>query len=258
MVGGSQQTLASDIAAAMAWWRDAGVDCAFVDEPTRWIAPPAPLPVPEEERPAASRQFTAPPPPPRPRIGGEAALWPQDLEAFRQWWMEEPSLDGGQVARRVASRGPANAPVMVLVEQPDEDDADRLLSGRQGTMLKSILAAMGFWEEAVTVATVFVRRTPLPDLPGLAEAGLADITRHHVHISAPERLIVLGSNILPLLGNDPAQSAQNLHSFNHEGRTIPLLAGPGFDAMARGPAKAAFWRRWLEWSQPEEIGNLSA
>lgn len=258
MVGGTQQTLAGEIAAAMAWWREAGVDCAFADEPTRWITPPEPEPQPGENRPATPKQFTAPPPPPRPRIGGDPALWPQDLAAFRQWWLEEPSLDGGQVARRVPSRGPTNAALMVLVEQPDEEDSERLLSGRQGAMLESMLAAMGVAEEAVAVVAIFTRRTPLPDLAGLAEGGLGDLTRHHVHLTAPQRIIVLGSNILPLLGHDPAQSAQSLRSFNHEGRTIPLLAGPALDAMARGPAKAAFWRKWLEWGQPEEIGNLAS
>lgn len=258
MVVGSQQTLAGNIAAAMAWWRDAGVDCAFADEATAWIVPPEPEPAPGEDRPAPVAKFAAPPPPPRPRIGGNPASWPQDLDAFRNWWLEEPSLDGGQVSRRIAPRGAVGAPLMVLVEQPEEEDTEQLLSGRQGKLLAAMLAAMGIERDSVYHASVLVRRTPLPDIPALAEAGLGELTRHHLHLAAPQRLIVFGANILPLLGNDPAQSAQSLHSFNHEGRTIPLLAAHGLDAMVRPTAKAAFWRKWLEWGQSEEIGKQSA
>lgn len=255
MVVGSQQVLAGSIAAAMAWWRDAGVDCAFADEATAWFTPPEPEPAPGEDRPAPVAKFVAPPPPPRPRIGGDPASWPQDLEAFRQWWLEEPSLDNGQVSRRIAPRGPVGAPLMVLVEQPEEEDTDQLLTGSQGKLLSAMLAAMGIERDSVYHASVLVRRMPLPDIPALAEAGLGDITRQHLHLAAPQRLIVFGANILPLLGNDPAQTAQSLRSFNHEGRTIPLLAAHGLEAMVRPTAKAAFWRKWLEWGQSEEIGN---
>lgn len=258
MVVGSQQALAGNIAAAMAWWRDAGVDCAFADEATAWIAPPEPEPVSGEDRSAPVTKFAAPPPPPRPRIGGDPQGWPQDLDAFRQWWLEDPSLDGGQVSRRIASRGSVAAPLMVLVEQPEEEDTENLLTGSQGKLLSAMLAAMGIEQDSVYLASVLVRRTPLPDIPALAEAGLGEVTRHHLHLAAPQRVIVFGANILPLLGNDPAQTAQSLRSFNHEGRTIPLLAAHGLDAMVRPTAKAAFWRKWLEWGQSEEIGNQSA
>ncbi len=260
MVVGSQQMLAGNIAAAMAWWRDAGVDCAFADEATAWITPPEPEPEPAlgDDRPASAAKLSAPPPPPRPRIGGDLAKLPQNLDAFRQWWLEEPSLDGGQVSRRIASRGVVGAPLMVLVEQPEEADTDQLLSGKQGKLLSAILVAMGIEQDSVYQASVLVRHTPLPDIAALAEAGLGEITRHHLHLAAPQRLIVFGANILPLLGNDPAQSAQSLRSFNHEGGTIPLLAAHGLDAMVRPTAKAAFWRKWLEWGQTEEIGKQSA
>ncbi|MEJ6009953.1 hypothetical protein [Novosphingobium aquae] len=260
MVVGSQQVLAGNITAAVEWWRDAGVDCAFADEATAWITPAEPEPAPGQDRPAPVAKFAAPPPPPppRPKIGGDPAVWPKDLDAFRQWWLEEPSLDGGQLARRIAPCGGPGAPLMVLVEQPEQEDGDQLLSGKQGKLLAAMLAAMGIDRKCVYHGSVLVRHTPLPDIPALAEAGLGEVTRHHVHLAAPQRLIVFGANILPLLGNDPAQSAQSLRSFNHEGRTIPLLAVHGLDAMVRPTAKAAFWRKWLEWGQSEEIGKQSA
>ncbi|PLK26237.1 hypothetical protein [Novosphingobium sp. TH158] len=243
MQGGSQQTLAGDIASAIAWWRDAGVDCAFTDEPNAWIAPPEPVVDTPADNPARPAAYAPPPPPPLPRIGGDSAGWPQELKAFRQWWLEEPSLDSAEAADRIVPRGAAGASLMILVEQPDA-----LTQGPQARLLASMLAAMGKSADEVYLSAVFVRPTPVPDWATLEKAGLGELTRHHVHLAAPERLIVFGGNILPLLGHDPAQSAQSLHAFNHEGRTIPLLAAHGLDALVRPNAKAAFWRRWLEWT----------
>lgn len=252
MVGSSQQPLAGNIASAMAWWRDAGVDYAYVDEATSWIAPPPP-PVEETERPVGPQvaQYVAPPPPPRERIGGDAGNWPKDLATFQQWWMKEPSLDNGQVARRVPPRGVAGAEMMILVEQCEAEDGETLLSARQGGLLSSMLKAMGIGTDRIYLSPMLVRHTPLPDWTALNEAGLGEMTRHHIGLVAPRRLIAFGGNILPLLGHDPAQSAQNLPAFNHEGRSIPLLAAHGLDALGRANAKAAFWRRWLDWTGKE-------
>ncbi|MFM5907024.1 MAG: hypothetical protein ACKOPO_05495 [Novosphingobium sp.] len=249
MVGGSQQTLAGDIASAIAWWREAGVDCAFVDEPNAWIAPPETIaPAAEAGSPAMPAAFVAPPPPPRARIGGAADLWPRDLAAFQAWWMEEPSLDGGQVSRRVAPRGKAGAALMILVEQCEAQDEDRLLSGPQGDFLRSMLSAMNVREDEVYFAAALTRHTPLPDWQALHADGLGDLTLHHVQLAAPERLMVFGGSIPSLLGHDPTQSAQSLRALNHEGRTIPVLAAHGLDALARPSAKAALWQRWLDWT----------
>ena len=75
--------LAEQIAAAQAWWREAGVDLAFADEPQGWLAAPA-----EEEpvRPKASAA-AAPAEPEHPRIGGKPSGWPQELAAFPPWWI---------------------------------------------------------------------------------------------------------------------------------------------------------------------------
>ena len=47
--------LAEDYAAALDWWREAGVDCEFTDEPTVWLREPEAeaAPDPSEARLAA-------------------------------------------------------------------------------------------------------------------------------------------------------------------------------------------------------------
>ena len=74
------------------------MDAAFADEPSAWLADPeAEIPAQEVLR---TKAPAAEPVVPEPSIGGSPASWPQDLDAFRQWWLSEPSLDeGGRTAR---------------------------------------------------------------------------------------------------------------------------------------------------------------
>lgn len=261
MEGHAQPFSPADIAAAMDWWREAGVDYDYAAQPVRWLAPdnpverapevPAAYSAPPEQRAARSAPATAAEP-----VGGDPAGWPSDLEGFARWWLEHPSLDGGQVRGRIPPRGARGAPLMVVLAQPEPEDRENLLEGPAGTLLDSILAALGIAPDAVYLASALPRHTPGADWAALQAGGLGALLAHHVGLVAPERMILFGPNILPLLGNDPAQIAQTSLSFNHEGRTIPLLAAQDLGSLAARPArKAALWRRLLEFAEPGVLGS---
>ena len=251
---GNHTAFTGDIAealnGALEWWRGAGVDCAFDDAPHLWL----------EEAAAASGSpapvTPAPPPPepePAPIIGGPSENWPDTLPAFAEWWLSEPSLDGGQVHARLAPRGPASPALMVLVPHPEADDEEHLLSGPQGRLLAAILSAMGYAEDAVYIAACLPRHTPLPDWAALKAAGLGALVAHHIALVAPQRLITLGGNVLPLLGHDPAQTTATLPANAQEsslpGLGVPILPAADLAAMLKRPAgKARLWQDWLEWS----------
>lgn len=249
MEGRTEPNITAQIAGALDWWRDAGIDCDFTDDPRDWLAKET---TPEEAL------FTPPttsakPETPRILIGGPRESWPRDLEAFRAWWLSEPSLDHGQVSRRVPPRGTAGAQVMVLVAEPEDGDSDILLSGREGQLLSAILGALGISAEQAYVASALTRPTPLPDWSQLAAEGLGEVLRHHVGLVAPSRLLVLGNGVSSLLGHDPANKTTNLPLINHEGRTLPLLAAMDLAALlARPRAKAGLWQRLLEWTGTTE------
>lgn len=244
-----------EIAAAIDWWRDAGVDCHFNDEPANWLAPAATLPTRPGgglNRPGASPanlrgEAEVPPAPEKPTFS--RSDWPQDLAAFTQWWLSDPLLDDGRTTGRVPPRGCQGAEFMVIVPDPERDDDDSLLAGPQGKLLDAMLAAMAIAPDQVYIASVLPRHMPMADWPALAEKGFGALLCHHVKLAAPRRLIALGSNILPLLGNDPAHNPAVLRSFNQEGVTLPLLAGKGLAALLERPRwKAGLWQAWLDWT----------
>jgi DNA polymerase len=260
-------SLVQEFESALAWWQMAGVDCDFADDATTWLAEPQAAPAVVDERggaasrsagnaPVSERQdIVARRPAPLADAPERAATprrdWlgdspPADLAAFHSWWMETPDLSPSRGFPRVLPRGPQGAGLMVLVPQPEADDADRLLSGAQGRLLTNILAAMGLDESAVYIAAALPAHTPMADLPMLAAGGLDAVTAHHVRLVAPQGLIAFGRALEPMLGGLPDQP---LREINYGSGNVPILSSEALDALMDMPRlKARFWRRWMEWS----------
>lgn len=252
MTAANPPDLAQEFEAALAWWRDAGVDLDYHDDATEWLAEEAP-PVPQAVA-AAPKEKSAQPAekkarPPLEKIGGPKDRWPLQLAEFQQWWRESPVLDALGAAPRVPPRGNAEAPLMVIVPEPEETDRDTLLSGQRGELLASFLKAAQVDAEAIYVASALPRHTPMPDWEAMHGAGLGDLLCHHVKLAAPKRVLVFGRNILPLLGHDMAQGSAVLRDFNHDGFSVPLMGAASLGELVRAPARRKrFWHNWLEWT----------
>ena len=246
--GPNQRASAPDaaaLAAALQWWREAGVDYSFADSAASWLS------VPEAQAKSAPAAYTlpqTPPPPPRALVGGAAARWPADLASFQDWWLTEPALDAGQVTGRIAPCGAAGAKLMVLVDHPEADDQDRLLSGPLGKLLGALLAALEVTPDQAYFASVLPRHMPHPDWADLAETGLSELTRHHVALVAPQRLICFGAHVSSLLGHNPAKSAEIFTQVTHSHGAVSALIAPGLeDLMGRPRVKARLWQALLAW-----------
>ncbi|MGF7153109.1 DNA polymerase [Novosphingobium gossypii] len=236
-----------EITGALDWWRDAGVDCDFLDEPVEWLAPPEPAP----DAPALRRR-------PEPKQVADAApvaakldraALPADLAAFTPWWLNEPLLCEGGPAARVAPQGALGTDLMIVVEEPEAEDGDTLLSGPQGQLLDAILAAFGTRRADVYLASALPRHTPGVDWAAMSERGIGQVLAHHIRLVAPRRLFVLGGNVLPLIGHESPHRPAMLRTFEHEGGSIPLLASWALPALLAQPrAKPVLWRAWLEWT----------
>lgn len=245
----SPHTLADEFAAALNWWRDAGVDHDYSDDVTDWLAAPE-AQSPVEQQPPAQKRKTAPAPPPPPKkIGGDCSNWPRDLSAFQEWFATDNSVDDGGAFPAVRPTGAPGAELMVLVPEPEENDRDALLSGPQGRLLKGILQAAGIPADQVYIAAVLRRHTPMPDWADLRGAGLGDVVHHHILLAAPKRLLTFGRSIPSLLGNDTAQGSVILQNINHDGRSIAAMGASSLSELLRSASRRQrFWQRWLEWT----------
>ncbi|NVE93911.1 uracil-DNA glycosylase family protein [Altererythrobacter lutimaris] len=243
-----QPSLQDEISAALEWWQLAGVDADFSDNATDWLAEPEPVAKPEATTPANKPSLAAEPPKPTPQeipdLLGETP--PADLAAFHEFWLQEPKLTPAGNAPRIAPRGVVGAKLMVLVATPETGDSQSLLSGAQGRLLAKIIAALGFAEDEVYLASCVPQALPLADGQELLSAGFGKVLAHHISLAAPEKLLVFGTNVLPLLQHDAAQQPESVHEYTANGSSVPLLVTEGLDALANMPRlKARFWRRWL-------------
>jgi uracil-DNA glycosylase len=248
MAHSAESSISEQITAALDWWREAGVDGDLLEAPQSWLTAEVPVVAQAADEPVP-RRAPALAPAPAPTPSADRSQWPKDLTSFAPWWLAESWLDGGQTAARVAPQGPAQAELMILVKEPEREDSDTLLTGPQGRLLAGMLAAMGLERARVYLASALPRHTPHADWAAMQQRGIGEVLCHHIKLVAPKRLICFGSNILPLLGNDPANKTATLSKFNQESLHVPLLAARELAVLLERPRwKAGFWQNWLDWS----------
>ncbi len=260
-------SIAEECAAALAWWRAAGVDDDFTDDATVWFHSEVEDTPSATDRAANSSRDTA-------AIKGDMGnrndagsaakntiedtaqrvdllgpTPPQTLEEFREFWATAPGLDVIGPRGRVPPRGPANADLMVLVVDPEETDRDMLLSGHQGELLGQILSAMQISADKVYFASALPRHTPMADTQAIAAAGMNAVVRHHIALVAPKRLVAFGAGLAAFIAPDVSNPDTSLREINQIIAPPPVLMSEGLDSLMDMPRlKARFWRRWIEWS----------
>ncbi|WP_336986333.1 hypothetical protein [Altererythrobacter aquiaggeris] len=246
--------LAAQIAGAIDWWRGAGVDMDYSDQPANWL-------LDEKDDSAAATQTVtseaADTPAGNgavakvaiPQIGGDAASWPTRLAEFGGWWLSEKTLDDNGTCPRVPPRGVHGAELMIVVAEPEIDDRGTLLGGPHGVLIGNMAAAMGYDESAIYLASALPRHTPLADWAQIEARGMGRILRHHIGLVAPKRLCIFGSGILPLLGHDKAQSPASLQEIAQESGNIPAMASRDIAMLLQSAvARSRFWADWLDWT----------
>jgi DNA polymerase len=236
-------TLDESLASALDWWREAGVDGDFVDEPRNWLEKPE---APASHAPASVQEPVArrPAVPAAPPLGGDRGEWPLSLDAFPDWWRGLETPGSGPA---VAPRGVAEAKLMVLAPMPEEGDSETLLSGRQGELVANMLKAMGV--ERSYLASALPRHARHPDWVALAQRQLGEVLRHHIALARPQRVLILGRKMLPLFGHDPAHATPIAGQIALEGIDVPVLAAVGPETLLDEPRfRKTLWRAWLDWT----------
>lgn len=226
----SNASLADQLVAVQDWWRDAGVDQIFGDDPLALLSEE------EEAEPARKKAVAIVDPveaePAPPAVKPEDL--PQDLASFQQW-LSDPASELPCSPKRVAPRGAEEAEIMLLVPMPEIDDRTALLEGPQGVLIGNILRALGIASEQAYFASALPAYMSLPDWEDLDRQGLGTITQHHIALARPKKLLLFGRALAPLIASSPmAASSLTIRAPEH------LLTN------ARQRARA--WHSLLEWT----------
>ncbi|NVD43926.1 hypothetical protein [Qipengyuania atrilutea] len=252
--------------AALEWWLEAGVDSNFSDDAQAWLGDPADATEnidvtltqaaelsPKKPARAPQKVFS-----PADRIThgslAESSIrnpenWPAEFSAFNQWWLSDEVLPDGDTRPAVAPEGPQGAPLMIVIPHPNETDRARLLEGPAGAFLTSMLAAMGLAKESVYLASVLPRYTPLPDWDAESARGLGSLARHHIVLAKPERVLLLGRFLLPVIVDKEVSDVRAPFELEAGSAKIPLLAAQPLGALARSAQRRRrFWESWLDWT----------
>jgi uracil-DNA glycosylase family 4 len=201
-------------ASALDWWAEAGVDALVEDTPRAWLA--------EAQAAVAARAA----PTEKPAV---PVTLPDTLDAFEAW--------GGGAA-------PPAADLAILVDMPEPEDADTLLSGAAGALFDRMLGAIGRDRSTIYLAALCTVRPFGRRIPPEVEARVAEIARHRLAFTRPKRLLVMGNAASrALLGIDAAAARGRLHVLNHDGgKTETVASFPPRLLLQRPQNKADAWK----------------
>ena len=220
-----------ELASALDWWRDAGVDTLVEDEPRDWLARAAPPPAAVETTPATSE------------------ILPATLDAFLAWRVGDSVPEAAWLSPRIGPSGSATASLMVLTDMPEAEDAGTgtLLSGAPGRLFDRMLAAIGESRDSIYLASLAVARPITGQIPSDEQARLVELARHHIALVSPKRLLLLGETAnrvqTTTSGSAQGNSGPDIKVFEAE-TTVAAVAHPRF-LLTKPAAKAEAWKKLL-------------
>jgi uracil-DNA glycosylase family 4 len=196
----------------LAFYLEAGVDCALGDEPVNRLADPTAAPEPRAavaHQPMPRAAPTLPPPAAAPRADAtvapdvainsarEAARTAPSLEALRQLL---ENFDGCALrhtaTRLVFSDGNPQARVMFVGEAPgrDEDIEGLPFVGRSGKLLDRMMSAIGLDRSKAYIANVIPWRPPGNRTPTPQETQIClPFIQRQIELVNPDVLVTLGN-----------------------------------------------------------------
>ncbi|HEY0912214.1 MAG TPA: uracil-DNA glycosylase [Bradyrhizobium sp.] len=196
----------------LAFYLEAGVDCALTDEPVNRLSDPAAAPavmVPSADEPASPHPLRPPPaaisaareatPAPEAAIASarEAARTAPSLEVLRELLEKFDGCALKHTATRlVFADGNPQARVMFVGEAPgrDEDIEGLPFVGRSGKLLDRMIAAIGLNRSSAYIANVIPWRPPGNRTPTPQETQIClPFIQRQIELVNPDVLVTLGN-----------------------------------------------------------------
>ena len=250
----------NDIEGVLSWWRLAGVDSTFAEQPQNWLAAPK-RPEPKATPPARQRADRIRParrasnlPLADDAVPFDPAALPTEFAAFQEWFAGDSPLARRSLHPIKRPQGPMDAEVMFLIEHPPRNAGDALLSPEEQRLVAGMLRAMRIEREALYLASALPAFEPIPDWAALDEAGMCDILRRHTSLATPQRMIVFSRAIARRL-SDHSEGIQRVFdcgTLNCSDNAPPtaFMAAPSLEELLHSPARRrSFWRAWLNWTR---------
>ena len=201
-----------DVRQLLAFYLEAGVDCALADEPINRLVEPdarpeasaalarqAVPPQPARPAPAIIPPRGEPPPPPDAAIASarQAALTAPSLEALRALLETFDGCSLKQTATRlVFADGNPKARIMFVGEAPgrDEDIEGLPFVGRSGKLLDLMIGAIGLNRTTAYIANVIPWRPPGNRTPTPQETQIClPFIQRQIELVNPDVLVTLGN-----------------------------------------------------------------
>jgi DNA polymerase len=196
----------------LAFYLEAGVDCALGDAPINRLEEPEPVPAPAAPRPSVALNPLRPPPLAMPSVPrSEITVAPDAaIASAREAARTAPTLDAlrglmetfdGCALKHTATRlvfadGNPEARVMFVGEAPgrDEDIEGLPFVGRSGKLLDRMIAAIGLDRSKAYIANVIPWRPPGNRTPTPQETQVClPFIQRHIELVNPDVLVTLGN-----------------------------------------------------------------
>jgi uracil-DNA glycosylase len=202
---------APTVAQLLAFYLEAGVDCALADTPSNRLADPDIAPAPKASELVLSQSVRGPPPAAVPAARGEPAPAPEAaIQSAREAARTAPTLevlrellenfDGcalkSTATRLVFADGNPQARIMFVGEAPGrEEDIEGLpFVGRSGKLLDRMIAAIGLNRGNAYIANVIPWRPPGNRTPTPQETQIClPFIQRQIELVNPDVLVTLGN-----------------------------------------------------------------
>src|SRR6267142_2018960 len=194
----------------LAFYLEAGVDCALTDEPVNRLADPDVAPAPPKTEPREAAVPRALVPVPAPARRADAVLAPEvAISSAREGARTAPTLEAlrallenfdGCALKHTATRlvfadGNPQARIMFVGEAPgrDEDIEGLPFVGRSGKLLDRMMAAIGLTRANAYIANIVPWRPPGNRTPTPQESATClPFTLRQIELVDPDVLVCLG------------------------------------------------------------------
>ena len=188
-----------ELAGLLEWWVEAGVNVAVQEEARDWLKPAAAPPA------AATPTIT-------PNIAEPSH---ETLSELRDWLSSSLQAPIAAVsASRILPHGPENAAIMLLSDAPALEDlaSGQPIGGDAWVLAGKMLNAIGIGVEDAYSASLSCFASAGGRMSDADLASCAELTRKHIALARPKRLLLLGDGpCRALLGQKLTSARGHVH-----------------------------------------------